>query len=310
MTIFLTVLAITVLAPLITYFVAPKALLDFIYQMARRRSGLTEKSVEVEGLCWPYLEGGPQDGIPIVLIHGYGGDKDNWTLYARHFTGKFRFICMDLPAFGDNDKSLEREYDMETQARRVIAFLDALGIDKCHLGGNSMGGFVTLVAALNFPERLESIALFNNAGVAGAGTSELQKQVEEKGINPLAVQSVDDVKRLLAFVAYKPIKAPRNFRKINFEQFDANRELLDRIFWSLVEDGMNHSLNDRLNEIKIPTFIIWGRHDQVIDVSCVDALTDGIVGSKAVILEETGHIPMIERPALTARHHLQFLAKI
>jgi len=290
------------------YIFSPRFYLDLLRNTLRKRGKLVQKSVEAAGLTWPYLEGGKADGEPLVLIHGFGGDKDNWAMYSPEVVGKYRLICPDLPGFGENTRDSALNYNMETQAARVRDFLDALGIEKCHIGGNSMGGFVSLRFALDFPERLRSLTLFNNAGVVGEGESELQKMAVE-GTNPLQVHSPDDVKRMLAFVMHKPPKLPGQFRKLAFQDFDESRELWDSIFWTLVEDGLNNSLNDKLSDIKTPTMIIWGRHDQLIDVSCVKVLDDGIANSEAVIFEDVGHIPMMEKPKAVAEHHLPFLAK-
>lgn len=306
--IFLTVLGILVVSFIAVYVLFPRLLFSFLRNALRRKGKLTEKSVKVGDLVWPYLEGGPSDGEPLVLLHGFGGDKDNWAMYAPEMVGKYRLIAPDLPGFGDNIRDIGRDYDMITQARLVRDFLDAMGIEKCHIGGNSMGGFVALRFALDYPDRLLSMTLFNNAGVVGADESELQKEAQA-GKNPLEIHSADDVKRMLAFVAHKPMKVPGQFRKIFYEDFAAHRDLLDKIFWTLVEDGTVKPLNDQLGQVKAPTLIIWGRHDQLIDVSCVDVLEEGIPNAESVIFEDVGHVPMIENPKATAAKHLEFLAK-
>ena len=306
--IFLTIFGILVLSLITIYVLFPRSLFSFLRNTLRRKGKLTEKSIKVGDLVWPYLEGGPAGGEPLVLLHGFGGDKDNWAMYAPEIVGKYRLIAPDLPGFGENTRDIDRDYDMITQARHVRDFLDAMGIDKCHIGGNSMGGFVALRFALDYPERLLSMTLFNNAGVVGTDESELQKEAQA-GKNPLEIHSADDVKRMLAFVAHKPMKVPGQFRKIFYEDFAAHRDLLDKIFWTLVDDGTVKPLNDQLGQGKAPTLIIWGRHDQLIDVSCVDVLKEGIPNAEAVIFEDVGHVPMIENPKGTAAKHLEFLAK-
>ncbi|ASK87918.1 alpha/beta fold hydrolase [Sphingorhabdus sp. SMR4y] len=306
--IFLTILGFLMVSLIALYVLFPRTLYGFLRNSLRRKGKLKAKSIKVDDIVWPYLEGGAADGEPLVLLHGFGGDKDNWAIYAPQIVGKYRLIAPDLPGFGENIRDIGRDYDMVTQAARVRDFLDAMGIEKCHIGGNSMGGFVALRFALDYPERLLSMTLFNNAGVIGANESELQKEAQS-GKNPLEIHSPDDVKRMMAFVAHKPMKVPGQFRKIFYEDFAVHRELLDKIFWTLVEDGTVKPLNDQLGQIKAPTLIIWGRHDQLIDVSCVDVLENGIPNAESVVFEDVGHIPMIENPKDTARHHLAFLAK-
>lgn len=304
----LGLIAVLILAVLLGYFVFPRKLYDLMRSMIRRRGGMRQKSVKVGDDVWPYLEGGSGDGVPVVLLHGFGGDKDNWSIYAPHLTKDYRLIAPDLPGFGENARLMDRDYDTHSQTKRVKAFLDALGISKCHIGGNSMGGFIALQFAIEYPDTTASLTLFNNAGIVGEDKSELVISAEN-GENALALNDISDVDRLMTFVSYKPTPMPKNFKKLFFEEADMHRDLLDKIFWQIVDASMKEPLNERLDEVKAPSLIIWGRHDRLIDVSCVAVLDKGIRDSEAVILEETGHIPMIEKPKETAAAHRAFLTK-
>lgn len=306
--IILYILGAIILAVLVAYFVFPKAVYGVMTAMIRLRGGMRHKSIKVGDDVWPYLEGGRGDGVPIVLLHGFGGDKDNWSIYAPHITKHHRLISPDLPGFGENDRSLDRDYDISSQVHRLSAFLDAMGIPKCHIGGNSMGGYIALQFAMEYPDKVSSLTLFNNAGVVGADKSELAIAAE-KGDNSLALNDLADVDRLMAFISYKPVPMPKNFKKIFFAEAEAHKDVLDKIFWQIAGSGINDPLNDRLGEVTAPSLIIWGRHDRLIDVSCVSVLDEGIKNSEAFILEETGHVPMIEKPKDTASAHLTFLAK-
>ena len=293
-----------------TYLLFPRVLFNQGRNALRRKGRMVLKSVQVGELTWPYLEGGNPAGKAVVLVHGFGGDKDNWSFYAPYLTGEYRLICPDLPGFGENARSLDLDHAVATQAVRLRDFLDALGIDKCHLGGNSMGGFIALHFALEFPDRLRSLTLLNNAGVIGPDESELQKIVEADGdTSPLVPRTVAEMDRLMGFIVHKPRFIPAQFKKVAFEAAKPHQALLDTIFEQLINDARDHPLNDRLGEIATPTQIIWGRHDKLVDVSCATTQHAGIKGSELVIFEDVGHVPMIEAPAETARHHLAFLAK-
>lgn len=310
MNLLLWALLASVAAGLIVFQFFPRVLLNAGRGALRRRGGLVQKSVRVGELDWPYLEGGNSAGKVVVLVHGFGGDKDNWSFYAPYLKDQYRLICPDLPGFGENTRRLDLDYAVSVQAGRLREFLDALGIDRCHLGGNSMGGHIALQFALDHPARLNSLTLFNNAGVLGSNASELQTIVEaDPQASPLVPRSTEDAKQLLGFVVYKQRYVPRQFVRLFFEDFKPHLPLLDRIFGQLLETMLNSPLNSRMGEVTVPTQIIWGRNDRLIDVSCATAQHDGIANSELVILEETGHVPMIERPATTARHHLAFLAK-
>lgn len=296
--------------PLVVYWLAPAWLLGLVLQMGRRRGRLERKVVRVDGAPCPYLDGGPAGGVPLVMVHGFGGDKDNWAFYAPHLTSQYRLICPDLPGFGESRRAPDGDYSVEAQARWLAKFLDALGVERCHLGGNSMGGYIALHFALMHPERLASLTLVNNAGVIGTHESELQQMVlAQPGVSPLVPRSLDDVRRLMAFVAYRPRFIPAGFLKVMLRVFTAHAALLDAIFLRLLDSMLNAPLNERLGEVKVPTQIIWGRHDRLIDVTCAEVQHAGIAGSEMVIFEDAGHVPMIELPGRTAAAQLEFLAR-
>ncbi len=292
------------------YLLFPRALFNQMRKLLRRKGGLVLKSVKIGDLTWPYLEGGNPDGKAVVLVHGFGGDKDNWAFYAPYMTGEYRLICPDLPGFGENARRLDLDHAVATQAARLRDFLDALGVGKCHLGGNSMGGFIALHFALEFPDRLLSLTLFNNAGVLGPDESKLQQIVEaEMGATPLVPRTLAEIDQLAGLVVHKQRFLPAQFKKLMLDENRPHLALLDQIFEQLVAEMQHRPLNDRLGDVITPTQIIWGRHDQLIDVSCAHVQHAAIKDSELVIFDDVGHIPMIEKPAETARHHLAFLAK-
>lgn len=304
----LVMLAALIAVLFVFYWFMPRTLFVWARNALRRKGGLVQKAVRVGDMDWPYLEGGNPAGKPLVLVHGFGGDKDNWSFYAPYVKAHYRLIFPDLPGFGENDRSMAPDHSVAAQAERLRDFLDVLGIERCHLGGNSMGGAIALRFALDYPERLLSLTLFNNAGVIGTEESDLQKMVQQ-GDSPLVPRTLADVDRLLAFVAYKPRWVPRQFKRVMFEEMKRHEALLDKIFAQIAEDALARPLNDRLGEISVPTQIIWGRHDRLLDVTCAVVQHQGIPHSELVIFEDVGHVPMIEKPAETARHHLAFLAK-
>lgn len=304
----LLLIALAILVPMLAYWLFPRPILYWVRDRLRIRGRLTLRSVRAGAFDWPYLEGGPAGAPPLVLVHGFGGDKDNWAMIAPHLTDRFHVIVPDLVGFGENARPRDLPYDIAAQTARLIAFLDALGIDRCHLVGNSMGGWIALQAALDYPDRLATLTLVNNAGVNGKQESDLQ-QMPRDGVSPLVPTSAQDLKRLMAYIAHKPRYIPSRFLDVAFEDRAAHNDLLDKIFWTIVEDGDERPLNDRLKDVAAPTLIIWGRHDKLIDVSCVAELEAGIPVSEAVVFDNVGHVPMLEKPAATAAVMRRFLAR-
>lgn len=307
------ILLVLIFAPLVTlallYFLFPEQLVQLMRWLMRRRARVARKTVTVDGRVWPYLEGGDRSKPTLVMVHGFGADKDHWTFYAPWLTKDYHLIAPDLPGFGENDRDGELPFDVATQAARLKAFLDALGIERPHLGGNSMGGWIALRFAIDYPDRLRTLTLMNNAGIVGADESELQKLAADRDYNPLVLASLEDADRLIAFVVRKPTHVPARLKPVIYADALKHRDLLDKIFWVIADEMEQKPLNDELGKVTVPTLIIWGRHDKLIDVSCVAVLEAGIAGSTSHIFEDVAHVPMIEAPKATAMIQREFLAK-
>jgi len=124
----------------------------------RWRSDLERKEIAVaDGTRFVYLEGG--SGEPLVLVHGFGADKDNFTRVARWLTPHYRVIVPDLVGFGESAHLPEADYHYAAQAARVHAFVQALGLGRVHLGGNSMGGGIAMSYAAQHPQEVASLWL-------------------------------------------------------------------------------------------------------------------------------------------------------
>jgi pimeloyl-ACP methyl ester carboxylesterase len=290
------------------YVFFPQWIVATIVGLTRKWGRMSARSVEADGIRWPYLEGGPEQGATIVMLHGFGGDKDNWSLFTHYLTDRYRVIAPDLPGFGENIRNPDWAYGAAAQVERLEGFVAKLGLDAFHLTGNSMGGFIALHYALTYPERLKSLTLIDPAGVTGANKSELEIAFDE-GQNLLLAASLDDMDRLLDFVMHKRIPSPKIMKKAIFEIQRRHRAFLDQVFETLKDEALNGSLEKRLGDVATPTLIIWGRHDRVIDVSCAKVMGEAIPDNRVVIFEDVGHMPMIESPRRTADHQMSLIAE-
>lgn len=304
----LLLLAVLIAVVLFLRLAYPRLLAKFLILTTRRVLGFRSNCIEVDGQRWPYLEGGPASGEVLLLLHGFSGDKDNWPLYAYKLRRHYRVIMPDLPGFGDNSKDPHADYGMAAQTTRIRGLIEALGLQRVHIGGNSMGGFIALQFALSYPDQVMTLALLNNAGVQGTNKSELELAVE-RGENPLTVATAEEFDRLLEFVMHRRIPLPAVIRRMICDNAIANQSFWDTIFLTLRDEMQSRPLNDELHRVKAPTLVIWGRHDRVIDVSCCDILKSRIPDCHCVIFEDVGHVPMLERPAEAAAAHLEHLQK-
>ena len=275
------------------------------FAIERFRSGLEHKSIVMDGETWHYLDGGPAEAPVVLLLHGFSADKDNWTRFSKKLTDQYRVIAPDLPGFGESARHFERDYSVSAQSDWLHDFAAALKLDRFHLGGNSMGGFIAAFYAYRYSSQVESLVLINNAGITSPNASEMQLALE-RGENPLLTSSAEDFDRLLGFVTYKqpfvPWPAKGVLAQRSFEDSAFNRRIFDSY-----KDARAVGLEPILTDIRQPVLIIWGEFDRVIDVSSVDVMRPLLPQAKVVIMQDTGHIPMLERPQETSAHYLEFL---
>jgi abhydrolase domain-containing protein 6 len=102
--------------------------------LEQRRAGLEEAVARIPGFEMPYLHGG--EGEPLLLVHGFGADKNNFTRVARLLTPQYRVVIPDLPGFGEASKPADASYAIDDQVERLRQFAQGLGLTRVHLGGS------------------------------------------------------------------------------------------------------------------------------------------------------------------------------
>lgn len=285
----------------------PEKFMHYALKSERDRNGLEHKTVVIQNETWHYLEGGVGKPETVVMIHGFGGDKDNWTRFAGSITPHYRVISMDLPGFGESARHPGWSYRLGDQKDRLHKFLSAIGVMRFHLVGNSMGGHLTALYTHAFPQQVMTMALFDNAGVREPVASEMTK-LREQGINPLIISDIDEYDDLLSFVSSKQPWLPGPAKKY-FAQRALDNAPFNTYIYNQYKADRNAGLEGKLRDIRTPTLILWGEEDRVLDKSMIDVMTPLLSNEEVVIMPATGHIPMAERPAETAQHYLNFINK-
>ncbi|TGJ98513.1 alpha/beta hydrolase [Leptospira langatensis] len=271
----------------------------------RWKSDLDKKELQIAPWHWVYLEGG-EGAEKILLVHGFGADKDNWTRFAKWLTPKYTVVAVDLPGFGENDRLPDQDYNIMAQVKRLDEFATKLGWTKFHIVGNSMGGAISGVYAATYPEKVISLGLFAPSGVNSPEKSELAKNLE-KGKNNLVTNSPEEFQEMINFVFVKPPSIPSFLVSYFSDKAIANAGF-NKLIFQQIRKG-DFPLQERMNKIKAKTLILWGDTDRVLSVSGAGVLEKGILGSKKVILKDMGHAPMLERPEEVANVYLEFLKK-
>ncbi len=287
------------------YLFFPGLLYDLSVFATRKASGLGERTGRVGKHTVHFLIGGK--GETVVMLHGFGADKDNWTQFSRDITSGYRVIVPDLPGFGESSKLESASYTIKEQVRMFGELADSLKLEKFHIIGNSMGGAIAGRFAVDNPGRVLSLALFAPLGVFSSQKSEFALLLE-KGTNRLLINTPGDFRKLLEFVFVKAPPIPgKIIRYLTLKSIE-NRPFNEKIFARLEKE--KYSLESEIGKIKSPLLILWGDGDRILHVSGAGILSRRVPGSKVVIMKDCGHVPMMERPGETARHYLDFLKSL
>jgi pimeloyl-ACP methyl ester carboxylesterase len=293
-------LAIVLVAAGIRY-VFPQLALSIALDVEHWRAGLVEREIRLpDGLRISYLEGGR--GEDLVLLHGFGADKDNFIRIAPFLEPSYRVIVPDLVGFGDSSHPADADYSPAAQAERVRAFCKALGLTSFHLGGSSMGGQIALTLAAAHPHEVRSLWLLDPGGIWSAPESEATRTMRESGRTPLLVSSEDDFATQLALTMSRPPPIPRFLQDLMARRRIANRALEERIQRQARAD----SIESRIDGLRTSTLVVFGANDRVINPATAQLLKKLLPHSHVVIMPGVGHLPALEEPGHAASDYIRF----
>lgn len=276
-----------------------------IIQYERNKSDLDVKSFTLtSGDKLVYAENANLTGEPLLLIHGFGGNKDNFTRIADELED-YHLIIPDLLGFGESSKPMSADYRSQAQATRLHELLQAKGLaSNIHIGGNSMGGAISVAYAAKYPKDVKSLWLVDSAGFWSAG---VPKSLEGATLenNPLLINSKEDFYKMYDFVMYKPPYLPKSVKAVFAQERINNKELDAKILEQIVTDNVEERAQI-IADYKIPTLVVWGDKDQVIKPETVNVIKDIIPQAQVIMMEDIGHVPMIEAVEQTAEDYKGF----
>lgn len=272
-----------------------------------RRSGLQKRQLAVGELSMSLYERGPADASEtILLLHGYSADKDNWPRFARALPKHYRLLIPDLAGHGETGFDPALNYGMPAQADRLVQLLDALGVRRVHVIGNSMGGFVAAHFGLRHADRCASVALINSAGVNSPQPSALDKLLDQ-GRNPFLVRSRADFDAFYAMTMAKPPWLPGVIKAALAVRYQRRRPELAQIFDDFYQTNM---LDNELAGMRMPVLLLWGAEDQIIDISAAEVWAAGLPNATLERWPGIGHMPMVEVPERSAMRYAEFLSAL
>jgi pimeloyl-ACP methyl ester carboxylesterase len=271
------------------------------------------RRVELNGTPVNYVDLGSGDLEPIVFVHGLGGQWQNWLENIPRAAQERRVIALDLPGFGctpmPNDGITIPGY-----GRCVDSLCEKLGLGRVDIVGNSMGGYIAAEVAIQFPERIDQLILVSAAGISSADV--IRRPILAAGRIGTAMTAHGAAQHravaarpksrhmALALVARHPSLLRADLTYEGFFKGTGKPGFTDALLATLEYD-----FRDRLPEISRPTLIVWGEKDSIIPVKDAHEFERLIPDSRKVVMKETGHIPMAERPAAFNDVMMSFLAE-
>jgi pimeloyl-ACP methyl ester carboxylesterase len=270
-------------------------------------------SVRARGTSISTLAAGAGD--PVVCIHGLGGTKASFLPTVSALADGYRIIALDLPGFGDSDKPLAAAYDARYFARKVRDLLDALGIGRAHLVGNSMGGRVAIELGLIEPRRVGAVVLLSPALA-------WLRERRWKWLLPTIVPRLGLIQPTPRAIAEPIVRrlvpgANDGWSAAGVDEF--LRAYLDprgrAAFYAAArniymdEPHGERGLWTRLAEMSPETMFVWGRNDGLVPPAFRKHVERVLPAARHVELE-CGHVPQLERPRETHRAIRDFLADV
>jgi pimeloyl-ACP methyl ester carboxylesterase len=269
------------------------------------------RQVQIDGARVNFVDIGEGDAEPVVFIHGLGGQWQNWLENIPRFSRDRRVIALDLPGFGRSEVPPER-ITISGYGRTVSALCDQLALGPAVFVGNSMGGFVSSEIAIQQPERVERLVLVSAAGISSASARRRKTLTTARIVESLATYTAARHRWLAARPVTRHIAVALVARHPALLRPDLVYESMMKGsgspgYFDALRACLEYDFRDRLPEISCPTLIVWGENDAVVPVRDAQEFERLIPDTRTIVMEETGHVPQLERPEAFNRALAEFL---
>lgn len=254
------------------------------------------KFIDVDGVKTHYLEMG--EGPPLVLVHGGGAGADswgNWRDSAPIFAKHFRVLAMDMIGFGKTDKPSPEAYDYDQAGRNrhLQGFIEAMGLGKTSIIGNSMGGASAIGVALSKPELIDKLVLMGSAGLP----------IPERPSPDLLANlnydfTLEGMGRVVKGLTGPDYKAPQELIQYRYDismPDDARAALGAVNAWT--RKGVLNYPEDQLRTVKLPILVVNGKEDGVSTLARAYRFLELFDNSWGYIVPHCGHWAMVEQTA-------------
>lgn len=258
--------------------------------------------MRVQGMDVHYRdEGNAQHTEPVVLLHGTGSSLHTWEPCVRSLKKDHRIITLDLPGFGLTGPNPQRVYSSDFYVAFIEAFLRQVGVDRCVIGGNSLGGGIAWHFAYTHPRQVAKLILIDAAGYPTVSQS-----------RPIAfsLAKIPVIKHALNRITPYPL-AIKSIKNVYAHPERVTDSVVNRYYELFLREGNRQAFVDRmahvstteqthrLREIGIPTLILWGAEDRLIPLENAYRFHEDLPNDTLIVISDAGHVPMEEAPEST-----------
>src|ERR1700719_2988898 len=246
--------------------------------------GFHKRSTLINGYHVFYLEGGPESGVPVVLIHGLGSKaQQDWVALAPYLVrAGYHVYAMDLLGYGRSAKPPELSYSICEEAKFVESFLDANHLTSVALGGESMGGWIAATVALDRPDLVKRLMLCDSAGM------KFQLSFDQAIFTPQTSEQVD---QLMAEVTPNAPRLPQ-FVKADYIRKTKRYGWVTRRALASMTTGAD-DLDEKFSALKMPLLIVWGKQDALTPLSLGESMHHIAPQSILAVYDGCGHIAVV-----------------
>lgn len=281
--------------------------------MRAKYGGAPSQFVDLGGGLTVHLrDEGPRDALPIVLLHGSNADLHTWQPWADALKDRFRVIRYDTIGHGLTGAVAGKDYSPQAMARLVGRIADHLGLQRFALGGNSMGGGVSALYAMEHPERLAALVLVDAGGAPKKGN--------EPGNIGFKIAQTPGLNLLMESITPRRIVAQSLDQSVNNKAIVTDAAV-DR-YWELLRYPGNREATrmrmtaprnpfsrEQVAAIPVPTLILWGEEDGLIGPDAGRWYNAAIAGSRLIVYPKIGHLPQEEIAGQSAADVAAFLGE-
>jgi 2-hydroxy-6-oxonona-2,4-dienedioate hydrolase len=249
-------------------------------------------------------------GTPLIFLHGTGGHLEAFTRNILPHSKHFRVFALDMIGHGYSDKP-DRPYEIKDYVRHLLDVCDALRIERAHVSGESLGGWVAASFAINHPSRVARLVLNTAGGLTS--NPEVMERIYTLSMNAVRNASRESVRKRLEFLMHDPRHVSEDLVEMRYQIYTQPGfvQAMENILCLQKMEIRQRNLikEDELRKISAPTLVVWTDHDPTAPVSVGERFATLIPNARLEVMKGCGHWPQFEDAETFNRMEIDFLSR-